>query len=192
MAAKPAILAVDDDVPVLRAVERDLLARYGSDYRILAAGSGSEALELARELTRRGDPIALFVVDQRMPTMTGIELLAEALPLQPDAGPPDSICRHRYRHPRHQRDPPRSVPAQALGSAGGAALSCPRRPPCGLGRQLPSTLRGTAPSGGAMGAARARDPGLSDAQPGPLHLARPGRGRWAPPGRVARRPRRSL
>ena len=85
MAAKPAILAVDDDVPVLRAVERDLLARYGSDYRILAAGSGSEALELARELTRRGDPIALFVVDQRMPTMTGIEFLAEALPLQPDA-----------------------------------------------------------------------------------------------------------
>ena len=85
MAAKPAILAVDDDVPVLRAVERDLLARYGSDYRILAAGSGSEALELVRELTRRGDPIALFVVDQRMPTMTGIELLAEALPLQPDA-----------------------------------------------------------------------------------------------------------
>ena len=85
MAAKPAILAVDDDVPVLRAVERDLRARYGSDYRIVAAGSGAEALELVRELTRRGDPVALFVVDQRMPVMTGIELLGEALPLQPDA-----------------------------------------------------------------------------------------------------------
>ena len=85
MAAKPAILAVDDDAPVLRAVERDLRTRYGSDYRILAAGSGPEALELVRELIRRGDPIALFVVDQRMPVMTGIELLAEALPLQPDA-----------------------------------------------------------------------------------------------------------
>ncbi|MEA2650939.1 MAG: thioredoxin reductase [Chloroflexota bacterium] len=85
MAAKPAILAVDDDAPVLRAVERDLLARYGSDYRIVAAGSGKEALELVRELTRRGDPIALFVVDQRMPAMTGIELLSEALPLQPDS-----------------------------------------------------------------------------------------------------------
>ena len=85
MAAKPAILAVDDDAPVLRAVERDLRARYGSDYRILAAGSGAETLDIVRELTRRGDPIALFVVDQRMPVMTGIELLSEALPLQPDA-----------------------------------------------------------------------------------------------------------
>ncbi len=85
MAAKPAILAVDDDAPVLRAVERDIRARYGSDYRVLAAGSGAEALELVREMTRRGDAIALFLVDQRMPVMTGIELLGEALPLQPDA-----------------------------------------------------------------------------------------------------------
>jgi thioredoxin reductase (NADPH) len=85
MAAKPAILAVDDDAPVLRSVERDLRARYGDDYRVLAAGSGAEALETTRELTRRGDAVALFVVDQRMPTMTGIELLREALPLQPEA-----------------------------------------------------------------------------------------------------------
>lgn len=85
MAAKPAILAVDDDAPVLRAVERDLRARYGTDYRILAAGSGTDALELVRELTRRGDPIAVFVVDQRMPVMTGAEFLTEALTLQPDA-----------------------------------------------------------------------------------------------------------
>jgi thioredoxin reductase (NADPH) len=85
MAAKPAILAVDDDAPVLRSVERDLRARYGDVYRVLAAGSGAEALETTRELTRRGDPVALFVVDQRMPNMTGIELLREALPLQPEA-----------------------------------------------------------------------------------------------------------
>jgi thioredoxin reductase (NADPH) len=81
----PAILAVDDDVPVLRAIERDLRARYGSDYRILAAGSGADALEAVRELTRRGDPVALFLVDQRMPMMTGIEFLRDALELQPDA-----------------------------------------------------------------------------------------------------------
>ncbi|HEX7171961.1 MAG TPA: FAD-dependent oxidoreductase [Candidatus Limnocylindria bacterium] len=85
MAAKPAILAVDDDAPVLRSVERDLRARYGEGYRVLAAGSGAEALDTTRELTRRGDPVALFVVDQRMPIMTGIELLREALPLQPEA-----------------------------------------------------------------------------------------------------------
>lgn len=85
MAAKPAILAVDDDVPVLRAVERDLRTRYGETYRIIGAGSGAEALEVARELTQRGEAVALFLVDQRMPVMTGTELLAEAIPLQPDA-----------------------------------------------------------------------------------------------------------
>jgi len=85
MAAKPAILTVDDDAPVLRAVERDLRSRYGDEYRVIGAGSGAEALDVARELTRRGDSIALWIVDQRMPTMTGTELLAEVLPLQPDA-----------------------------------------------------------------------------------------------------------
>ncbi|MCA1587575.1 MAG: FAD-dependent oxidoreductase [Chloroflexi bacterium] len=85
MAANPAILTVDDDLPVLRAVERDLRARYDPEYRVLAASSGAEALELVRELTRRGDPVALFVVDQRMPVMTGIELLRQTQPLQPDS-----------------------------------------------------------------------------------------------------------
>jgi thioredoxin reductase (NADPH) len=85
MVATPTILTVDDDAPVLRAIERDLRDRYAADYRIVAAGSGAEALELVREFTRRGDPIAAFVVDQRMPGMTGIELLREAVPLQPAA-----------------------------------------------------------------------------------------------------------
>ena len=85
MAAKPAILAVDDDAPVLRAIERDLRARFGTEYRVLAAGSAAEALELVTELTRRGDVVALFVVDQRMPETTGIEFLRAALPLQPAA-----------------------------------------------------------------------------------------------------------
>lgn len=82
---KPVILAVDDDVPVLRAVERDLRARYGADYRVVAASVANEALEAVRELTARGSVIALFVVDQRMPRMTGIEFLEQALELQPDA-----------------------------------------------------------------------------------------------------------
>jgi thioredoxin reductase (NADPH) len=85
MAAKPAILAVDDDAPVLRAVERDLRSRYADDYRVIGAGSGADGLEVVRELTQREDPVALFVVDQRMPAMTGTEFLAEALTLQPDA-----------------------------------------------------------------------------------------------------------
>jgi thioredoxin reductase (NADPH) len=83
--AKPAILAVDDDTPVLRSIERDLRTRYATDYRILAAESGAQAVEATRELTLRGDAVALFVVDQRMPVMTGIEFLREALGLQPEA-----------------------------------------------------------------------------------------------------------
>ena len=85
MAAKPAILAVDDDPQVLRSIERDLRARYGDRFRVLAAGSGADALDATNELARRTDPVALFVVDQRMPEMTGIEFLREALEVQPDA-----------------------------------------------------------------------------------------------------------
>jgi thioredoxin reductase (NADPH) len=85
VASRPTIVALDDDVPVLRAIERDLRSRYAKDYRILAAPSGAEALDAVRDLTVRGDPVALFVVDQRMAGMTGIEFLAEAIDLQPDA-----------------------------------------------------------------------------------------------------------
>lgn len=83
--AKPTILTVDDDPPVLRAIERDLRRQYNADYRVLGAESGTEALELTRELTLRGEAIALFVVDQRMPVMTGIEFLRAAILLQTDA-----------------------------------------------------------------------------------------------------------
>jgi thioredoxin reductase (NADPH) len=82
---KPVILTVDDDVPVLRAIERDLRARYGKEHRVVASSSGAEALEAVRQLTVRGSVISLFVIDQRMPSMTGIEFLAQAIELQPDA-----------------------------------------------------------------------------------------------------------
>jgi len=82
---KPAILAVDDDPEVLGAVVRDLRSHFARDYRILSAASGAEALGIARTLRLRNQPLALLVVDQRMPAMTGIEFLAEAGPLFPDA-----------------------------------------------------------------------------------------------------------
>ena len=75
--AKPTILAVDDDPVVSRAVTRDLRARYGGGYRVLSATSGDEALELLAELALRDRPVALVASDQRMPRMTGIEVLAE-------------------------------------------------------------------------------------------------------------------
>ncbi len=83
--AKPVILAVDDDPEVLGAVERDLRQHYRSDYRVLKAGSGREALEATRQLKQRGAPIALFLVDERMPGMTGTEFLREAIKLHPES-----------------------------------------------------------------------------------------------------------
>jgi thioredoxin reductase (NADPH) len=81
----PAMLAVDDEPAVLSAVARDLRRQYGSRFRILRADSGAEAMEIARELKRRNEPIALFLVDQRMPGMTGVEFLTSAAELYPDA-----------------------------------------------------------------------------------------------------------
>lgn len=83
--AKPIIMTVDDEPQVLNAVERDLQQHYGTDYRILKAGSGAEALEAVRQLRQRDAPVALFLVDQRMPSMTGIEFLAEARKVYPEA-----------------------------------------------------------------------------------------------------------
>jgi thioredoxin reductase (NADPH) len=83
--AKPVILAVDDDPQVLRAVERDLRRRYAREYRVLRADSGESALDTLGKLKLRGDPVALFLVDQRMPRMTGVEFLEEAIERFPDA-----------------------------------------------------------------------------------------------------------
>ena len=83
---KPIILAVDDETPVLRAVERDLRRQYGGTYRIVGAGSGREALETVRALKQRNSPVALFLADQRMPDMSGTEFLAEARKFYPEAG----------------------------------------------------------------------------------------------------------
>ena len=83
--AKPVLLAVDDDVSVLETVVQDLRRNYGQTYRILRAASGQAALDVSRQLKERGDVIALFLSDQRMPGMTGVDFLAHAMELYPDA-----------------------------------------------------------------------------------------------------------
>ncbi|MGA3027147.1 MAG: FAD-dependent oxidoreductase [Bryobacteraceae bacterium] len=83
--AKPALLAVDDDADVLRAIERDLRRHYGNRYRILTAPSGHAALELLAKVRQRNEAIALFLVDHRMPQMNGIEFLSAAIQDFPDA-----------------------------------------------------------------------------------------------------------
>ncbi|HYO62581.1 MAG TPA: FAD-dependent oxidoreductase [Pyrinomonadaceae bacterium] len=83
--AKPSILTVDDDREVLRAVERDLRRRYAESYRVLRADSGQAALDTLRELKVRNDAVALLLVDQRMPGMSGVDFLKAAASLYPDA-----------------------------------------------------------------------------------------------------------
>ena len=82
---KPVLLAVDDDPEVLGAIERDLREHYRKQFRVVKASSPEEALDVARQLKVRGVPIALFLVDQRMPGMSGTELLREVRKLHPDA-----------------------------------------------------------------------------------------------------------
>ena len=83
--AKPIILTVDDEPQVLNAVERDLRAHYRGDYRIMKAGSGDEALETIKALKQRNAPVALLLVDQRMPGLSGTEFMSEAGGFYPEA-----------------------------------------------------------------------------------------------------------
>ncbi|WP_099021802.1 FAD-dependent oxidoreductase [Mycolicibacterium palauense] len=82
---KPVILTVDDDPAVSRAVARDLRRHYGENFRIVRAESGPDALETLNELKLRGETVAVFVADYRMPQMSGIEFLEEAMDIFPMA-----------------------------------------------------------------------------------------------------------
>ena len=83
--SKPVILAVDDDPNVLEAVVQDLRRRYASEYRVLRAGSGQAALDISAQLADRGDAVALYLSDQRMPGIAGVEFLEQAQKIYPEA-----------------------------------------------------------------------------------------------------------
>jgi thioredoxin reductase (NADPH) len=82
---KPVMLTVDDDPAVSRAVARDLRRHYGEEHRIVRAESGADALETLRELKLRGEAVAMLIADYRMPQMSGIEFLEQAMDLYPAA-----------------------------------------------------------------------------------------------------------
>jgi len=81
----PVILAVDDEPLVLRAVERDLRKRYASDYRVIGATGGQEAIDTIAELAVRETPLAMIVADQRMPQVTGVDVIRSSLDHFPNA-----------------------------------------------------------------------------------------------------------
>lgn len=82
---KPIILSVDDDEQVLRSIKRDLRTAYRKDYRIISTISANEALQALAELRTQGERVALFLSDQRMPEMLGVEFLEKAKDIFPDA-----------------------------------------------------------------------------------------------------------
>ena len=82
---KPIILTVDDDPQVLAAITRDLRQEFRAGYRILSVNSGPEALTTLAELRTRAEPLALVLVDQRMPEVEGVAVLTRARELFPDA-----------------------------------------------------------------------------------------------------------
>src|SRR5206468_3229506 len=83
--AKPILLSVDDDSGVLRAIERDLRAQYGAEYRVIGSDSPEGALEVLKHLKVHNDNVALLLADQRMPRMDGVEFLQEGMRIFPDA-----------------------------------------------------------------------------------------------------------
>ncbi|HUF00292.1 MAG TPA: FAD-dependent oxidoreductase [Anaerolineales bacterium] len=82
---KPVIFTIDDDASVLNSVERDLRAHYGHAYRILPIDSGKAALDYLKKIQQRNETVALFLVDQRMPEISGVEFLEEAIRAYPQA-----------------------------------------------------------------------------------------------------------
>ncbi|MEO1389620.1 MAG: FAD-dependent oxidoreductase [Cyanobacteria bacterium J06634_6] len=85
MVDKPVILTVDDDPAVLQSISRDLRSHYGDKFRIVRADSGNKALEVTEQLKLRGDTVALFLADQRMPGMSGVEFLEQGSEIFPKA-----------------------------------------------------------------------------------------------------------
>ncbi|HLN69515.1 MAG TPA: FAD-dependent oxidoreductase [Streptosporangiaceae bacterium] len=83
--SRPAILTVDDDPGVSRAVARDLRRQYGARYRIVRAESASAGLDALRQMKLRGDVVAVILADYRMPELNGIEFLEQAMDIYPGA-----------------------------------------------------------------------------------------------------------
>ena len=82
---RPVLLTVDDDPQVVRAVERDLRQKYGRRFRVFKSESGENALRLLKELKLRNEMLALLLVDQRMPQMSGVEFLERSMDIFPEA-----------------------------------------------------------------------------------------------------------
>lgn len=82
---KPFIIAVDDDPNVLKGIDLDLRKRYGEFFRVFSLNAGPVALEYLQTCKEKNEHVALLVIDQRMPEMTGTEFLRNARLVFPTA-----------------------------------------------------------------------------------------------------------
>jgi len=158
---QPAILAEDDEPEVLNAVERDLRKHFAADYRILKAGSGSQALRAVHQFKQRNAPVALFVVDARMPQMSDTEFLIQVRQL---AGRLVSVV------PPAVRGYPRGGLAAVANEPRREGLPVPQPDPVPTGLQrsaqptpCPGSIafRAVCPQGHDAGARRRAPPGMS-------------------------------
>src|SRR3954452_13674210 len=85
MAKQPILFVIDDDLQVLRAIVRDLRDQYRADYRVISTSVVAEALDALKELKNKGETVAMFISDQRMPEMDGVSFLDEAMEIFPTA-----------------------------------------------------------------------------------------------------------
>jgi thioredoxin reductase (NADPH) len=75
---RPVLLVVDADGQALARTEEALRARFGADYDVLAAHSGSTALVMIDDLAAAGQPLVLVAADLHLRDMDALDLLAQA------------------------------------------------------------------------------------------------------------------
>lgn len=82
---QPIIFALDDDPQVLKALVRDVRQQFRKEYKVLSTTSAQEALESLKALKNQQEQIAMFITDQRMPEMLGVDFMEQAIKVYPDA-----------------------------------------------------------------------------------------------------------
>lgn len=83
--SKPALFVIDDDAGVVHALRDDLSRRFGEDFRVIGESSAAAGLAVLRELAGKHVPVALLIVDHDMGEMAGVDFLARAHDMHPQA-----------------------------------------------------------------------------------------------------------
>jgi thioredoxin reductase (NADPH) len=85
MSARPVLLAIDEDLDGLAAVERELRDRYGRNYEVVCLSSSSEARDRLGELASSGQEVAIVLAAQWLSELTGSQVLEDVRRLHPHA-----------------------------------------------------------------------------------------------------------